>query len=333
MAVTLEDVAKKAGVSHTTVSLVLKGDNKISKRTREKVLQAVSEMNYYPNYHARSLANGKTGTIAVVATFFSSFFAADIMKGIEDESLRTDYNISQYSTKGDRNRQEALLKNILYGRMADAVIVVSIEPERAILDEYMRKGVPVIFIERAVEGFCAAKVDNEKGASLAAEYIIKSGRKNIAMLYGKYEDGDCSNSRERLTGFRRTLDRAGIGLPDGNIIRSAYEMSDGAGALDEILKIDRKIDAVFCATGDMTAIGLMKQAASLGIKVPQDIAVIGYDDILVSSIVNPALTTVRQPIIKLGREAFNMARSMAHEPDGEPAVTVFEPELIIRESA
>jgi LacI family transcriptional regulator len=333
MAVTLEDVAKIAGVSHTTVSLVLNGDKKISESTRKKVMRAVEEMNYYPNYHARSLANGKTGTIAVVATFFSSFFAADIMKGIEDESLKTDYNISQHSTKGDKKREEAVLKNILYGRSADCVIAVSIEPPAAILEEFKNRGVQVVFIERSMEGFPAVKVNNYRGAGLAARHIIKSGRRNIAMLYGMFESGDCCNSRERLAGFRGALDEAGINLPDRNIISSAYEMDDGAKAFDEIYSSGIKADAVFCATGDMTAIGFIKRAQAEGLKVPQDISVIGYDDLMISSVVSPPLTTVRQPIIDMGREAFNIACGMINAPDKEATVKMFEPELIIRESA
>jgi LacI family transcriptional regulator len=333
MAVTLEDVAKRAGVSHTTVSLVLNGDKKISESTRKKVMRTVEEMNYYPNYHARSLASGKTGTIAVVATFFSSFFAADIMKGIEDESLKTDYNISQHSTKGDKKREEAVLKNILYGRLADCVIAVSIEPSSEILEEYKNRGVQVVFIERAIKGFPAVKVNNYRGAALAARHIIKSGRRNIAMLYGMFENGDCCNSRERLAGFRGTLDEAGISLPERNIISSAYEMADGAKAFDEIHSSGIKADAVFCATGDMTAIGFIKQAQSKGFKVPQDISVIGYDDIMISSVVSPSLTTVRQPIISLGREAFNIACGEISSPGKDPVVKVFEPELVVRESA
>jgi len=333
MAVTLEDVALRAGVSHTTVSLVLQGNKRIGKKTRDKVLVAIKQMNYHPNYNARSLAKGKTNTIAIMGAHYSSFFATDIISGIEDESGKTDYDLNQYSTRGDKVKEEKQLKSILYGSRADGIIIISMRPDPEILKEFRAASIPVVLIERRMEGVSSVCVDNEKGAYAATEHLIKSGRKKIGILYGPLDNNDCTNAKERYAGFTKALKVHGMACDKQSSCSTWYGFEDGVKACREIFEKGGRPDAVFCASGDIVALGFMKEAARLGIKIPSDIAVIGYDDMLASSMVSPALTTVRQPITKMGSEAFSLViRSIKNELK-EPAIITFEPELIIRESA
>jgi LacI family transcriptional regulator len=333
MAVTLEDVALKAGVSHTTVSLVLHGDKKISEKTRIRVMDIIQEMNYHPNYNARSLAKGKTNTIAVLASFYSSFFAMDIMKGIEDSAIKTDFDLNQYSTRGDKERELNQVRSILYGRRADGIIIISLQPGPETLKEFKDADIPVVIIERRIDGISCVRTDNEKGAYMAAEHLIKSGRKNIGIVCGHLDCYDCVNARERNTGFMKAINDYGLKLDKRNCANSWYEFNDGATAMKEIYEKGGRPDAVFCASGDPVAFGFMKEAQRMGIKVPQDMAVVGYDDILASSLVYPALTTVRQPITEMGKQALNIMVKTINGELKEATTTTFEPELIIRESA
>jgi LacI family transcriptional regulator len=333
MAVTLEDVAKKAGVSHTTVSLVLHGDKKISAVTKQKVMRIIEEMNYHPNYYAQSLANGKTNTIAVLISFYSSLFATDIMKGIEDESMYSAYSINQYSTRGDKDLEKEQMEKILYGKRADGLIVISLQPDMKIMEDYKAAGLPIILIERKNVGFSSVVANNEKGAYLAASHLIKSGRKNMAIASGRLDCFDCINAEERFNGFNKALNEAGMKFDDNNFFPTWYEFEDGVRIMSGIAEKKMKIDALFCSSGDNVALGAMKEAKKRGIKIPDDIAIIGYDDILVASMLQPALTTVRQPIVQMGREAYNLMCKSLNNEIKEPVVTVFEPELIVRESA
>lgn len=333
MAATLEDVALKAGVSHTTVSLVLHGDKKISGKTRDKVLAAIELMNYHPNYNARSLAQGKTNTIAIMASFFSSFFAMDIIKGIEDESVKTEYDLNQYSTRGDKEREIKQVKSILYGRRADGMIILSLQPDIQTLKEFKTAGMPVVLIERKMEGLSCVRTDNEKGAYLAAEHLIKTGRKKIGIICGHLNCFDCVNAKERYAGFTQALKDYGVSYDKNNSAATWYEFEDGVKACREIFERGSRPDAIFCASGDPVALGFMKEARRLGIKVPGDIAVVGYDDILASSMVSPALTTISQPMTKMGSEALDIIIKTINNEIKEPVVKTFEPELIVRESA
>ncbi len=333
MAVTLEDVAKKAGVSHTTVSLVLHGDKKISGATRDKVMRVIEDMNYHPNYNARSLARGKTNTVAILASFFSSLFATDIMKGMEDEAINTDLSINQYSTRGEKDREEDQLDKILYGKRADGLVVISLQPEIKIMNEFRSAGMPVVLIERKMDGFSSVGTDNEKGAYMAASHLISTGKKNIAIACGHLDCVDCINSKERFAGFTRALKENGLEFRQENFFPTWYGFEDGIRVMAQITGEKRKIDALFCASGDNVALGALKEAKVRGVSIPDDIAIVGYDDLLVSSMVQPALTTIRQPIIKMGREAFNLVIKSMNNEIKEPVVTTFEPELIIRETA
>lgn len=334
MGVTLEDVAKLAGVSHMTVSLVIRNDSRITPETREKVLKAIKELNYHPNYLARGLAGGKTNTIAIVATFFSSFFELNILKGIEMQPDELQYNINQFTTRGGYRNKKKVLLNIINSKRADAVIILNIKPSNDIIRLYKKNKIPIVLVEEEAKGVHIVKSDNFSGAKKATDYLIKKGRKNIGLVIGDYEAKYVSSSsRERFEGFKKSLEENGLKLDTKNIFKiEDYYFEDGIKALEYYISEGIKLDAIFCAAGDMVAMGIIKEAQKRKIKIPDDIALIGYDDIVVSEIVNPPLTTVRQPIEKMGSEAYKIAVNAVEGKYREPQKLVFEPELVIRES-
>ena len=335
MSITIKDVAKRAGVSHTTVSMVVHDDKRITAETKKKVLAAIEELKYHPNYLARGLVQGKTNTIAIMATFFSSFFEMNFLKGIEQEMGDSEFQINEYSTRGRPGVKQQIMEQILYGKRADVLILLSIKPDKSILDEFKKNELPIILIEEEMKGAHTLKTDNYKGGFLAGEYLVKKGRKNIGVIVGEINGDEVGTSPdERLRGFKRALEDGGVAFNKNLVIQiKNFDYKDGKEALKEYLTTGAKLDAVFCAAGDYMAMGFLEEAKRQGVKVPQDIAVVGYDDLEMSAIVNPPLTTIKQSITELGREAFKISVDAAAGKLKEPKIIVLAPELKIRESA
>ncbi len=330
MRVTIKDVAKKVGVTPATVSMVINNNPKISQKTRERVLEAIKEMNYHPNYIGRSLVKGKTNNIGVVASFFASLFALESVRGIEQVLRNTQYNLILYSTRGLEEKEADLLQRIYYERRADGLIIISLKADTKMIEEFKKENIPVVFIEELVEGAPTVKFNNIKGAFIATEYLIKKGKKNIALVVG--DKG--LNAEERIKGYREALNKYGMQYSEDNVINVLnYSFEEGEEILDIILEKSNKIDGVFCGAGDITAIGIMDAAKNKGIRIPDDIGIIGYDDIYISNLTTPSLTTIRQPIMQMGMRSFEMLLEMLEGrtvSDGK--IISFEPELIIRDS-
>lgn len=334
MSITIKDVAKKVGVTPTTVSMVMRDDPRISKETKDKVLQAVKELNYYPNYIGQSLVKGKTNTIAVVSNLFFAWFKMDILNGIGRSIFESSYKMNQYSTRDEIG--EETLKDILYGKRADGIITISLRPTTTILNEFKRLKRPIVLIEDTVEGFAGVKVDNFKGAYMATDYLIKKGRKKIGILTGEVAQGRGGmNVLERIDGYKKALKDNDIDIRKKIMLETVcYTFDEGKKIFDKFIENKKGIDAIFCAAGDIAAMGLMKRAQELGVKVPDDVAIVGYDDIVISSLVNPSLTTVRQPIFEMGKTAVKMLiNQMESSLNYVDEVVIFQPELVIRESA
>ncbi len=336
MRATIRDVAKQAGVSHTTVSWVIHNDPRITPQTKEKVLKVIAEMNYHPNYLARSLVRGRTNTIAVIASFFSSGFEIEILKGFDMgfETMGFPYNINLYSTRGSESQKDRLLNQILYGKMADSVILLSLKMKENMLKEFHKNQIPVVLIEEKMPDAHVVKTDNEKGAYLAVEYLIKKGKRKIGLFIGSLKGEESGLSpRERLTGYKKALKDYNIEYEESRIVEiEKYYFEDGQKALKSIIERKAEIDSIFCAAGDMVAMGVLRETQLRGIKVPDDLSIIGYDNIVTSSLVTPSLTTVKQPIRILGITALKMSIDAVENRGTERKQMVFEPELIVRNS-
>ncbi len=334
MSITIKDVAKKVGVTPTTVSMVMRNDPRISEETRQKVLQAVKELNYYPNYIGQSLVKGKTNTIAVVSNLFFAWFKMDILNGIGRSIFETTYKMNQYSTRDEIG--EETLKDILYGKRADGVITISLRPKKEILNEFKNNNRPIVLIEDTVEGFAGVKVDNLRGAYIATDYLIKKGRRKIGILTGEVAEGRGGlNVLERIEGYKKALKENDIDIRKKIMLETVcYTFEEGRKIFDKFIENKKGIDAIFCAAGDIAAMGLIKRAQELGVRVPDDVAIIGYDDIVISSMITPALTTVKQPIFEMGKASVKMLISqMESDKKYVDEVVIFQPELVIRESA
>jgi LacI family transcriptional regulator len=330
MRVTIKDIAKRVGVTPATVSMVINSSPKISQKTKELVQAAIKEMNYHPNYIGRSLVKGNTNNIAVVASFFASLFALESVRGIEASLRNTPYNLILYSTRGLEENEREMMQRLFYERRADGIIVISLRMDKDIFEEFKKERVPIVFLEEVIEGAPTVKFKNIKGGYMATEHFIKNKRKKIGLIIG--ESG--LNAEERLKGYKDALNDYGLPFDENKIVRVRnYNFEEGEKCLKTLLKKSHDVDSIFCAAGDVTAIGVLDQAKKLGIKVPQDIGVIGYDDIYIANLTSPGLTTIRQPIAQMGMQTFDILMGMI---DGttpyESKIISFEPELIIRES-
>jgi len=340
--VTIRDVAKTAGVSYVTVSNVINETGRMSENTRKKVQDAIKKLEFYPDGSARALARGKSDAIAFVSSYLSSPFVTGVLSGVERRLFEMDkfkHSLEHHSTRGAEVLKDKIIKNILYGKKADAVIMLTIKPGNKLVKEFKKRGVPLVLIENRAAGAHSVLMDNYRGAYSATDYLIKKGRKKITIVSGPagasaYDEEENPVVDERLKGYKAALKDNGLEFEE---IRSQnlvfFNQEEGARIMDKIRTDAPDTDAIFCAAGDMAALGIIHRAKGMGLRIPQDIALVGYDDIPVAGIMNPALTTIRQPLDEMGKRAFDLViGSLEGKIKGSQEI-LLAPELIIRESA
>jgi DNA-binding LacI/PurR family transcriptional regulator len=334
--ITIKDVAKKVGVTATTVSMVINNNPSIPQRTREKVLSAIKELNYYPNIAARSLVYGKTNTIALFADFLYPLFYQQILHGIEHRIAATPYYVLHFSAFREETARDDIFRKILYGNVADGLISLNRIPSAELLVAYRKEKFPLVIIEQDVPGVNSVVCDNFRGGYLATDYLIRKGRRNICCIAALSDDlrGGSDVQVKRIDGYKSALEDHGLSYQPDNVIDIPnFYFDAGKQCYRDVLKKRKAIDAVFSAAGDAIAIGVMHAALGEKVKIPDDLAIIGYDDLEVDSFIHPALTTIRQPGSQMGSKAIEIAlRSLDENRENNVHKVVFEPELIERES-
>lgn len=327
---TLEMVAAHAGVSRATVSRVVNGTPTVNPEVARAVQASIEELNYVPNRAARSLASHRSHAIAVVvpetaAKLFTDPFFASIIQGVVLELAPTDYTINMII---ESESQAAKTRRYLLGGNVDGALVVSHHTGDHSWVA-LSNNLPVVFGGRPLgEGVGESyyvDVDNAHGARVAVEHLLETGRKRIATIAGPQ---DMPPGVDRLTGWRAALTDAG--LEPGPIEYGDFTADSGTAAMATLLRGGADIDAVFAAN-DQMAVGAYAALAEAGVKVPDDIAVVGFDDSYFSVSADPALTTVRQPMVEMGAE---MARVLVRRIEGAAVtrVTMLETELVVRQS-
>ncbi|MGL1892563.1 MAG: LacI family transcriptional regulator [Spirochaetaceae bacterium] len=334
MAITINDVAKRAGVSHTTVSWVIHNDSRITQKTKDKVKKAIEELNYHPNYNARSLVKGKTDVIAVVTSFFSTYFELSVLRGIENAIGKCEktYNLNLFSSS---DRIDETLNEILYGRRADAVILLSDSPSQKIISSYIENKIPLILVENYHDELISVKSNNIAGTKEAIDYLFSIGKKKIGIIVEELNDKDIPglSQVERMMGFEESHKEHGTQV-DKELIFSLklFRMEVGREVAQKIVNENIDVDAIFCAAGDKVALGLIDELKKLGKSIPEDCAVIGFDDIDVAELVSPSLSTVRQDLYGLGETAYNLAVKAISGENIAKRHIQFDTQLIKRES-
>lgn len=339
--ITIKDIAIKAKLAKGTVSMALNNDPRISLETRQRVNKIAAEMNFYPNESAKSLASGKTGSIAFIAPRFTAPFISSILAAVENKAFKTGkyiHGITPYSTGNIVAAKDELLRKMLYGRKADAVVLMTLRPNPDVVAEYNKRGIPLILVENDVRGCSCISVDNINGAYKAVNYLIKKYGRDVGIIVGESDPplGQDQHyiSQDRLKGYKQALSENMIEFDKNKVqfVRQ-YSYEEGRDCLNNFAKKKVKLQSIFCAAGDVLAMGVIDQAKKDGTRIPENLAVAGYDDILAAKLLNPALTTVRQPFDEIGTMVYDMAISLIEGKTKEEKHVVIEPELIKRETA
>jgi LacI family transcriptional regulator len=234
------------------------------------------------------------------------------------------------------NKQSDSLKKILMDNKPTVMIAISMSPSPDIISLYKSNNVPIVLLDEEAAGASTLATDNYKGGQIAAEHFISKGKKKIAIVNGRPNSvgGFAGNycARLRLKGFNDALKQKGLSIPVGcNIEVPNYSREDGVAAMPKL--IDIGVDAIFCAAADNSAVGLLSVAKERGIRIPEDIAIIGFDDLPIAQLSTPTLTTIRQPMKEIVEAAFKMATIQRDEILINPKKVLFKPELVIRQSA
>lgn len=333
MRVKIKDIAQKTGLSITTVSLVLNGKaDKISEKTKELIFQTVKELNYHPNQIAVGLVKKRTNTLGLIIPDISNMFFSEIAKGVEDEGRKDNYNVILCNTN-DKHEIELEYINILAAKGVDGVILDmsaedSEEKARESLDTLLDYGIPTVIVDRFTDDKSVASIsiDNRQGAFLATQHLIDLGHKRIGCVTGPVNEKTCI---DRYKGYCEALKKNGISVDKSLTYEGDYHLQSGCDSVKTMLS--KKVTAIF-AFNDMMAYGVARALRENSIKLPDEMSIVGFDDIFLSEIFDIPLTTVRQPTFEMGKEAARMLiQKIKHEKEICSSI-VLEPELKVRKS-
>jgi LacI family transcriptional regulator len=329
----VKDVAERAGVSLGTVSNVLNRPDRVSPATRQRVEQAMSELGFVRNESARTLRAGRSSTIAYVMLDVSNPFFTDVAQGIEEAVSPNDLSVYLCSSDNRADRELAYLSRLEQQRVL-GVLITPVDPEHRSLDAFAARGTPLVVVDRVSKDaeHCSVAVDDVLGGRLAVEHLLDRGHERIAFVGGPHSVGQV---KDRLAGARLAMVEAGHD-PDTLVVTTteALTVAEGRGAGERLFGMSRatRPTAAFCAN-DLLALGLLQQAVAAGLWVPDDLALVGYDDIDFAAAAAVPLTSVRQPRRGLGRTAAELLLDEATNPEHEHRQLIFTPELVARASS
>ncbi len=327
-AITIRDVARYAGVGVGTVSRVLNSSASVSVATRQKVQDAIQTLNYTPNLTARRLSRGKTMTLGVVVPFFTSPSAVKRLQGVVSVMSASKYDIILFDIEKAEDR-ETFLQNVVRRKMSDGLLIISFSPTDEDVVRFELAGLPTVLIDAYHPLLSRVVVDNVAGGFLATQHLIELGHHHIGFISDCLDSPFNSPVRDRYTGYRKALQEAGIPfLPQYH--RQAIHGREEAHQIGrELLSLPNAPTAVF-AYSDTQAIGVLDAARSLNISVPEQLSVIGFDNIDVAEFLN--LTTVRQSLFDSGVQGAELLlNQMGMEPSA-PQEILLPLELIARKT-
>jgi LacI family transcriptional regulator len=327
----MKDVARVAGVSTSTVSHVINKDRFVSDAIREKVESAIKALNYAPSALARSLKINQTRTIGMLITASTNPFYSELVRGVERSCFERGYSLVLCNTEGDEQRMNRNLETLMQKRV-DGLLLLCTEthqPSQEILQRY--PSVPTVMMDWApFDGDSDLIQDNSLlGGDMATQYLIQKGHTHIACITGPL---DKTPARLRLEGYRAAMTHAGLTIHEGDEIIGDFEFAGGLEAMQTLLARDVRPQAVFIGN-DAMAFGAYQALYQAGLKVPEDIAVVGYDDIELARYMTPPLTTIHQPKDELGELAIDVLIHRIADPTQQQQRLQLTPVLMERGSA
>ena len=325
---TIKDVAALAGISYTTVSHVLNKTRPVSEPVRLKVEEAIARLDYVPSAVARSLKAKSTATIGLLVANSLNPYFAELARGIEDYCERNNYCVILCNCDDDPDKQRSYLRVLLEKRV-DGLVVASAGGDAGLASGLAGVRTPMVIVDRSLEGIDAdlVRIDHEQGAYLATRHLLDLGHRAIACIGGP---AITSVAHMRKAGYLRALSEAGVTPNDDWMIESDFSCTGGYEAAGRLLSGGRP-SAIF-ACNDMMGIGVLRAAAERHIRVPEQLSVIGFDDVQMSRYVYPALTTVGQSILQLGETAAQVLLRRIATPQQAVEQLIVAPNIVLRES-
>lgn len=331
MSTTLKDIAAKLNISVSTISRVVNNKKYVKPETRELVLNAINEMSYTPNLVARSLKVKSTKSIGVVIPDISESFFANVIRGIDD-ILRVDgYNILLCDTREESQKEEIYLK-LLLEKQIDGIILATVGNNNKMLEKVFATGTPMIFIDNLPNlknSYDSVITDNRKASYIAVEHLIKLGHKDIGIITGKLNE---TTGYERLSGYKKVLEDSKISINEKLITIGDFKEESGYENMKKLLNENKQMTAVYVASSKMTY-GAIKAIKEKKLRIPQDIAFVGFDVHDNSGLISPSITSIIQPEEYIGKAAAElMIRRLQSAEDGFRQKIVLEPLIEINET-
>ena len=325
---TLSDVATAAGVSSTTVSRYLNNSIVLPQATRDRIDSAIAALDYRPNLLAKRLSTGRAEAVGLVTPEIDNPFFAQLAAAVEAEAEVHGYAVYMTSTHGDRAREIEAIRR-MRDRHVDGLVLTTNRPDDGALAQLLADDDKVVLLDEDVPGIGLSRVfvENEHGAYLATRHLIAAGHRHIALIGGP---PGLMSVDERSAGFRRAMAEAGLPVAAEDVHLRDYSRAFGREAMQDILASSRRPSAIF-ASSDYLAIGVLEALQNAGLAVPRDFSLVGFDDMPFAELVNPPLTTIRQPVPEMGRQAFQLLLALLNDQPAAP-LTRLPVELVVRRS-
>jgi DNA-binding LacI/PurR family transcriptional regulator len=324
----IKDIARIASVSHATVSRALRESPLVNPKTAQRIRQIAAEYGFRTSAVARSLATSRTRTIGVVVTSIADPFVAEVVNGIEEEAIAQDYSVFLASCHADPKREIKVVQSF-EDRRVDGIVVTASRVGALYAPVLQKLHIPIVLLNNQHPSHFAHSVliENFEASRRAVGYLIKLGHRRIAYIGDRF---GYSSDSERFSGYRSALDEAGLPFRPELVVHGDGRAESGTSAIGTLLRVAEPATAVFCYN-DMTAIGALKGLGEHGLRVPEDISIVGFDDLPLASYMRPPLTTVRQPKHEMGRLAAQVLLKLIDGSDAEQSIQVAG-ELIVRQS-
>jgi len=327
----IREVAEKAGVSISTVSRVVSGSAKVDPDTRARVEGAISETGYRPNLNARSLRSRSGQLVGLVVPKIMHETFSTIIHFVEREAHKMGYGLIVGNTYDNADREREFIDDLL-SRNVDAILFSRVSDSSRLPVEARERSLPIVVIDRGIEHeeIPSVELDNREAGRLVANLFRNGGHRNIAMVSGPQ---NVRLARERGSAFKTALKEADIDLPPSHCFEGSFEFDTGINAAQQILKLDPLPTAIW-AVCDAIAVGLMHRFARSGVRIPEDISIVGMDNVPMARMVHPTLTTVEQPFEEICTRAFEIIHRQLEDSSYRPVTNpvLVRPSIIVRES-
>jgi LacI family transcriptional regulator len=329
MNVTIYDVAREANVSMATVSRVVNGNPNVKPSTRKKVLEAIERLGYRPNAVARGLASKKTTTVGVIIPDISSIFFAELARGIEDIATMYKYNI--ILSNSDQNKEKELhLLNTMLAKQVDGILFMGGNITEEHVNEFQKSPVPIVLAATIEPNntIPSVNIDYEQASFEAVTYLVEKGNKRVAYVTGPTDD---PINQKKLAGYRRALETHGIAYDEELVIEGDNSYDSGIEAYEKIAELAEKPTAVFAGADEM-ALGIIHSAQDHGVRIPDQLEVVGFDNTRLATMVRPRLTTVVQPMYDIGAVAMRLLTKYMNKENVENHIVVLPHRIEYRNS-